>query len=45
MLIQLDEFVPVGDLVACAQALAVAALRWCGDAAAAESTPEAEEAT
>jgi acetylornithine deacetylase len=40
-----DEFVPVGDLVACAQALAVAALRWCGDAAAAESTPEAEEAT
>ncbi|MQA74349.1 MAG: ArgE/DapE family deacylase [Solirubrobacterales bacterium] len=25
-----DEFVPVDDLVACAQALAVAALRWCG---------------
>jgi acetylornithine deacetylase len=40
-----DEFVPVADLVACAQALAVAALRWCGDAAAAESIPEAKEAT
>jgi acetylornithine deacetylase len=26
----LDEFVPVDDLVACAQALAVAAIRWCG---------------
>jgi acetylornithine deacetylase len=25
-----DEFVPVDDLVACAQALAIAALRWCG---------------
>ena len=25
-----DEFVPVADLVACAQALAIAALRWCG---------------
>ena len=26
----IDEFVPVADLVACAQALAVAAIRWCG---------------
>jgi acetylornithine deacetylase len=26
-----DEFVPVDDLVACAQALAIAALRWCGE--------------
>ena len=27
-----DEFVPVDDLVACAKALAVAAVRWCGAA-------------
>ena len=26
----IDEFVPVNDLVACSQALALAALRFCG---------------
>ena len=44
-----DEFVPVADLVACAQALAIAALRWCGGeggvGAGAGSVSEAKEAT
>ena len=26
----IDEFVPVDDLVLCAQAIAIAAIRWCG---------------
>ena len=44
-----DEFVPVADLVACAQALAIAALRWCGGeggvGAGAGSVSNAKEAT
>ena len=42
-----DEFVPVADLVACAQALAIAALRWCGGEGGVETmaTREAKEAT
>ena len=26
----IDEYVPVDDLVRCAQAIALAAMRWCG---------------
>jgi acetylornithine deacetylase len=42
-----DEFVPVDDLVACAKALAIAALRWCNgeSGAAARPVSEAKEAT
>ncbi len=29
----IDEFVPVDDLIACAQALAIASVRWCGEPA------------
>ncbi len=31
----IDEYVPVDDLVRCTQGLALAAMRWCGVAAAA----------